>query len=893
MPLSFVRAAPDPRAFFRVRAALLGLALGLGLVTRCASPKPPEKTLAGLAAELGRASGAVVDARDIAWEKSPGFLTETFSGRRVLFLARRAPQAPRDLYRARVRVTLAGQVIQARDVRNLTDTPLGDDVGLEARGERASFATLAYGKIQSISVLELPGIRRSDRPESLLDRLLLSITSLQQTGTWRGIGRTDIVLDAPAEHARLALEPERLTIDFGRAGRGLSFDVVSRELSALEGGEAHAARAVPRVYGGKLLIHWLVDTARAEVGPAPIAWLENKVFGAGDQVKRAAYSLFGNKEGSQLKADAEKTVVARVLDASGLTGAADTWPPPDVPSIWKDGKATEGVWQPVGHGFLKPMQGLPPDAEKPPAYFYRTSIRPDPKRPYSEVLLIAMDMRQLELGMQAGYEDPQPTVGAPGDGRLPDDPKLYRRIVATFNGAFKSTHGEYGMMVNQRVLLPPVKGGASVVVTDTGEVGLGSWPDTEEIPENIASFRQNLDPLVEDGVANPTGRSLWGWQLEGESVMTHRSALCVTSAGHLYYAWGSEIDGATLGRALRQAGCSYGIHLDMNPAHTGFVFLDILDLRKQKATLRLADKGMQLVSDKYLRRAPKDFFYVMVRDASPPEHEGFAWTPDAGAQPPPRWMTGIFGAKLAIGSVEVRLTRFVRGHVVFRARAGSKEPGAWGVAGVKLSLEEREANEVLAAIGLGHTTDATRYGVSFGRAAPVQLRSAYATLVANARGELRLVTGGVPPLAADEDAVQLPLLAKRRALEPRARARGELRQRGALCLAADGATLVALGRHDSSDALADALVRAGCTDVVELERGSQHPAFVHRAGSATPPMASYETSVLYALGRPMLPRAFRWKPEGSRPSTKVTSYDVGSPPPGDEPDRKQRPRDSE
>jgi hypothetical protein len=94
------------------------------------------------------------------------------------------------------------------------------------------------------------------------------------------------------------------------------------------------------------------------------------------------------------------------------------------------------------------------------------------------------------------------------------------------------------------VLLPPVKGGATVIVNDSGEVGLGSWPESLEIPPDVRSFRQNLDPLVEDGVANPTGRNLWGWQLEGESVMTHRSALCVTSAGHLYYAWGDEIDGA-------------------------------------------------------------------------------------------------------------------------------------------------------------------------------------------------------------------------------------------------------------------------------------------------------------------------------------------------------------
>ncbi len=890
MSIGSLRELPHLRGFFKSRAALLGASLGLAGLVRLATPAPPEKSLAGLSGALGRASGGRVDAQEISWEASPGFFAETFLGRHLLFLSRKDEGTPRDLYRARVRVTLSGQIIQVRELRNLTDTPLGDDVGLETQGERASFATLAFGKIQGISVLELPGIRRADRPDSLLDRCLLALTSLQRTGTLSGIGRTDIVLDVPAEHARLALQPEKLTVDFGQPGRGLSFDVATRTLSALEGGEVYAARAVPQVHGGKPLVHWLVDTVRAEVGPEPIAWLENQVFGAEDRVKRAAYSLFSSSKSTELKVDGEKRSVARVLDASAFQGAADTWPPPNVPSIWQQPKAGEGEWVPVTHAFLKPVQGPPGSTDKPPPYFYRTKIRPDAKRPYSELLLIALDMRQLELGMQAGFEDPRPTIGPPGDGRLPSAPAVYRRVVATFNGAFKTTHGQYGMMVNRRVLLPPVKGGASLVVTDTGEVGLGSWPNTTDIPTNLLAFRQNLDPLVEDGVANPTGRNLWGWQLEGESVMTHRSAVCVTSAGHLYYAWGSEIDGSTLGKALRQAGCAYGMHLDMNPAHTGFVFTDLLDLKKQKAELRIADPGMKIALDKYVRMAPKDFFYVLVRDAAPPQAAGFSWMPDVGSQPPPSWMTGIFSSQLAIGTVEVKLTRFQKGHVSFRLRAGSKEPGAWGARGVKLSLDEREAHEVLAAVGLGHTTDSTRYGLSFGGASPIALRSSYATLVLDAQGNVRLEAAGSANLAADEDASQLPLLARSGTLEPRARERGELRQRGALCIMEDGVVVVAVARHDSSDPAATALVRAGCGDVVELDRGSHHPAFVQRAGGDTPPMASYETSVLYALGRPMKPRAFRWKPAGSAPSTKVTSYDVGHPEPEDDKTRKRKKR---
>jgi hypothetical protein len=89
-----------------------------------------------------------------------------------------------------------------------------------------------------------------------------------------------------------------------------------------------------------------------------------------------------------------------------------------------------------------------------------------------------------------------------------------------------------------------------------------------------------------------------------------------------------------------------------------------------------------------------------------------------------------------------------------------------------------------------------------------------------------------------------------------------------------GRVIVGQAEHDSSDGIAAALLRVGCEDVVELDRGSHHPAFFHRAGTSTPPMDDYEASALYLLGRPMLPHTFRWKAKGSVPSTQVTSYDV-------------------
>ena len=82
MALPSVRALPDPRRFLKTRAALLGLAAGLGCVAHCSVPRPPEKSLLGLSAALGRATGGVVDDHDVAWEESPGFWTETFVGDR-------------------------------------------------------------------------------------------------------------------------------------------------------------------------------------------------------------------------------------------------------------------------------------------------------------------------------------------------------------------------------------------------------------------------------------------------------------------------------------------------------------------------------------------------------------------------------------------------------------------------------------------------------------------------------------------------------------------------------------------------------------------------------------------------------------------------------------------
>src|SRR5260221_704087 len=104
---------------------------GVGLVAAAASwlgsGNGSPRHAVELARALSDASGAVVDANDVRWEPSGGVIGDLVSGRFAIFLASDAPNAPRDVWRARVRLSPEGHPIDVTGAHNLTSTPLGDD----------------------------------------------------------------------------------------------------------------------------------------------------------------------------------------------------------------------------------------------------------------------------------------------------------------------------------------------------------------------------------------------------------------------------------------------------------------------------------------------------------------------------------------------------------------------------------------------------------------------------------------------------------------------------------------------------------------------------------------------------------------------------------------------
>jgi hypothetical protein len=901
-----------------VRVARIGgLFAGLGAFVALGKPAPAAHDIGDLARFLSDAVGGVVLPEDIRWEPSRGIFADWTSGRFVVFLAAEAKGAPRDVWRARVRVTPEGRGLEVVAAHDLTSTPLGDDHELVLSGTRAAFATHAFGQEQSITALDLSGEGALNLSEQPIDHVMSWTTNVQQTGSGQGIGRIDVTLDQPARKVALALSNAELSIDLedatGEHHALLDFEggvLRSPSSSApLPSMHAEAARHLP-----KRFIFWAVDTVRAvpEIGPAPIAWLEEKVFAARDWAKQLAFKLHGDEPTSALLLtsaasdsgdgpDTKGLPPATILDASKASADSAQWPPPQIRTIWKTAEPGEGEWVAPrlpwihgtngANGAKKNAPAAPTGqgtAPAPQPAFMRTFVRPDEERPYSRVLLVAMDMRQLDLAMEAGVEDPKPLAGPHGNGRLPRDPQIATRVVAAFNGAFKTEHGNYGMMVNRRVLLPPVPGAASVVVLKDARVGLGTWGSSPEIggidgvaPGDILSFRQNLDPLVDHGEVNPTKRALWGYTLPGNGMQTERSGICVTDSGggdahaprvgHLVYAWGDDVSATTLGKAMKMAGCAYGMHLDMNPHHTGFVFANITDLKGRNYKSELLSPLMEIPTDRYIEYAPKDFFYVLLHDPTPPSALGAsAWRADGGTQPAPAWMPGVWTATAQKGAVE--LFEIDKGRATWRIRAGAKEPDSRAGSVPVRELSEEDAHRVLLAIGAGVAGAKRPRGLATdGRIVlAIGQNSAHdGVLVAEPEGALAIVRpnelGAIAPHA---DAAELPLVLDGGAVVPGGTAPpdGPTEERAALGITPDGRILLARAASGAFTSLAEALKSAGCTRAVALDRGIHAKAILHRAGTADPPRAFYDETTIYALATPLKPRGFRFEATGPVPA---------------------------
>ncbi len=245
----------------------------------------------------------------------------------------------------------------------------------------------------------------------------------------------------------------------------------------------------------------------------------------------------------------------------------------------------------------------------------RTMIMVDPTRSYAGVALVRMDLSRLSLGITPGTIEPAHPSGIdqqiPSVGMVP--PQDAGRLVAAFNGGFKSVHGHYGMMVNGVTLLPPIDGMATLAIYKDGSVRIGAWGRDITSTPDLVSFRQNCPPLVDNGTINPllstNSRSLWGFT--DNSDITWRTAVGITQdRRYLIYAVGNGTNAEFLAEALQKAGAYNAMQLDINQYYAHFVTFTPVNGSLQAERLL-----QEMIDEKqiYLTPQVRDFFYLTAR----------------------------------------------------------------------------------------------------------------------------------------------------------------------------------------------------------------------------------------------------------------------------------------
>ena len=189
-------------------------------------------------------------------------------------------------------------------------------------------------------------------------------------------------------------------------------------------------------------------------------------------------------------------------------------------------------------------------------------------------------------------------------------------VVAAFNAGFRlprdQSHGGY--YSEGRTVYPLQNGAASMVLDKNGVASVGAWGTEEHMSPDVASVRQNLVMLVDNGKVNPDcatgGSAEWGVTI-GNVAYIDRSGFGVTASGAEVYVGGPALSVCTLGNILKAAGVVRGMEMDINPDWISGVYFHNTPNGAQGYRLYPTQK---LPPDHYLAPSSRDWFAWFARE---------------------------------------------------------------------------------------------------------------------------------------------------------------------------------------------------------------------------------------------------------------------------------------
>jgi hypothetical protein len=362
----------------------------------------------------------------------------------------------------------------------------------------------------------------------------------------------------------------------------------------------------------------LADGVRAVLGPSVVAWIEDTAYGLADDInvwrhKDDAPQTFWDVPASAKAlgpADAPATVPAVASSADTLVPAKPpgaTFPPPRFePPFPAVATPADGIW-------LELAEGRRGDD---PPLLAKSIVHPDKKRPFAAVAVVAMDLTRINLRLIAGTTEPlsEKVKLAERPGLVPTADQ--QDLIAVFNGGFKALHGQYGMMLDGKIFLPPRDIACTVGLYRDGSVRIRTWPNVSTTQQDMVAYRQTPPCLVEQDTLNDKlteSTKNWGATVSGETVI-RRSAIGIDASGKtLFYALGEAVTAQSLAKAMQAVGARDAAQLDVNYAYPRFLFFDHPPAAERRAVLSLVPHVDYRSLDYVREPSPRDFFYITRR----------------------------------------------------------------------------------------------------------------------------------------------------------------------------------------------------------------------------------------------------------------------------------------
>lgn len=315
----------------------------------------------------------------------------------------------------------------------------------------------------------------------------------------------------------------------------------------------------------------LAEGARSVVGPGPVAWAEDVAYGAADRARL----LVGGDEAPKTYWEPAPTAAPApegpVVTASARTAPAGPLPQPPPaaePPFPRVAATGDGAWIPM----------MAPGGAG-PAAMWKTLLHPDPKRPFAAVAVVAVDLQAVDLHVVPGTDEPKTAPNlAPIERPGVVASEHHDRLLAAFNGGFRAMHGNYGMAVGGKTILPPRDIACTVALLPEGRIAIRTWKEIASQEKEMLAYRQTPPCLVEQGKPNPAlleefNRN-WGATVGGDTII-RRSALGLSADGrHLFYALGDAVTAQSIGRAMQVAGAHDAAQLDVNYSYPKFVLFE-------------------------------------------------------------------------------------------------------------------------------------------------------------------------------------------------------------------------------------------------------------------------------------------------------------------------------